>query len=116
MAATELTINHPFPDGVLDVGTTAQAFNAADGAQFKNDGKTRVIIQNSGAGVHVITVVTPNNLPGGMAIADKTFSIAAGKFAVLPYFSTSYFNDANGYTKMTSDGTQTEVKALVIRE
>lgn len=115
MAATVLTINTVAPNGILDVDAVDQAFNAADGADFANDGRTRILIKNSGAGAHVITVTTPKTVAGGLAIADKTFSVGAAKYAILPYFDPIYFN-SNGLVHMVADGTQTEVTALAMRE
>jgi len=117
MAATAITLRIIAPDGILDSDVNMQAFHATDGAAIVNDGRTRIRVKNAGAGAHTITAVTPKILPGGLAVADKTFVIAAGKVATLPLLDPQFFNDpATGKVTLTASGTQTECSATAERE
>ncbi len=121
MAATNLTIrnNPPNGAGILDLAAIEQALDNTDGAKYQNDGRTRLLIRNAGAGSHVLTFVTPGTSPGGNAIANKTFTVGAGDWAEIPPLSPDEYNEQSGanagYTTFTSDGTQSEVKAVAVR-
>lgn len=117
MAATAVTVRTAYPLGLLDLDTIIQALHTTDGATFANDGRTRIVGKNAGAGTHVITVVTPKTIPSGQAIADATFSVLAGDYFYLPFFDPQYFNDpATGLVSVTTDGTKTEISFTAIRE
>jgi len=70
-----------------------------------------VLWRNTGAGTHVVTLTT-NNLAGGLAVADRTISIANAtqKAGRIP----SEWGDANGRVAVGIDGTAAEVVYYVL--
>lgn len=114
MAATAITLRDLSSEEALDLAASAQAFHATDGAEIVNDGETVILIQNTGAGIHIITAQTPRTI-GGLAVAEKTFSVGIGDWAALPFLDPNIYNNAAGKVVLTSDGTMTEVKATAIK-
>jgi hypothetical protein len=70
-----------------------------------------VLWRNTGAGTHVITLTT-NNTDDGLAVADRTISIAAGGVKAGPVLEE--WGDANGKVAVAIDGTPSEVKYYVM--
>lgn len=70
-----------------------------------------VLWRNTGAGAHVVTITT-NNTAGGLAVADRTISLAAGecKAGGVP----ESWGDANNRCAVAIDGTPSEVKFYVM--
>jgi hypothetical protein len=68
---------------------------------------TFMVIRNTGAGAHVVTITT-NNLAGGLAVADKTITLPAGQ--VWAGRVDPAWGDANGRCAIAIDGTATEIK------
>lgn len=66
-----------------------------------------LIIRNTGAGSHVVTITT-NNLAGGLAVADKAITIPAGQ--VWAGRVDPAWGDANGRCAVAIDGTANEVR------
>lgn len=102
----------------VDVGETT--FDAADDAMFANpDAQTVLVLQNDGAGAHIITFVTPKLAAGGLTIQDPTVTIAAGEKHAFGNFDPVVYNQPSGTdigkVYMDSDGTKTEMKAKVYR-
>lgn len=102
----------------VDVGETA--FDNPDGAMFANpDAQTVLVLQNDGAGTHVITFVTPKLASGGLTIEDPTVSLLTGEKRVYGNFDPVVFNQPSGADigkiYMDSDGTESEMKAKVYR-
>lgn len=102
-----------------DISGGATTFDGSNGAMFENpDGKTVVILKNNGGGTHVITFKTPH-APQGLALAEHTVSLGAGKTFILTGFRPDIFNQQSGANvgkiEMDADGTQSEVVALVYR-
>lgn len=69
-----------------------------------------LIIRNTGAGAHVITLTT-NNTYGGLAVADKPITVPAG--AVWAGRVDPAWGDANGRVQVAIDGTASEVRYYV---
>ena len=87
------------PDVVTDAGVTVTrhgSLSTSDTYKFRNDGKTRLLVEKSGAGACTLTMVTPATVRG-LAVSDKTATIAAstGDVALGP-FPPSLYNDENG--------------------
>ncbi len=102
----------------IDVGETA--FDEPDGAMFTNvDAQTVLVLQNDGAGTHVITFITPFLASGGLTVEDPTVSLLTGEKHVLGNFDPVVYNQPSGADVgkiyMDSDGDQSEVKAKVYR-
>lgn len=97
--------------GLLDV--TYSAANA-DGEQFLNDGKTLLLVQNGSGSPLVVTVQTAQTVEGN-AIADPTFTVAAGDDAILGPFTPSLFNQvADGKVYSDTDA-QTSITVAAVR-
>lgn len=116
MARIEIPIQ---TDDILDLAAEETAFDAADGAMFRNDGRTLLYLRNSGAGSHSVTITSTQTV-GGLAVEDKVIGpIAAGDSAIIPFLEGSIFNQRSGtnkgFTYLDSDGTQTEMLAVAIR-
>jgi hypothetical protein len=95
--------------GVLGVLVTERS-GATAGTDTVPAG-ARLLMRNTGAGSHVVTLVT-NNTPFGLALADNAITLTAGqiKWVTVP----AEFGDANGRVGIGVDGTATEVKYYVL--
>ena len=119
MARTNVAVLETDPAGILDALAVDVALHAADGAMFTNDGRTRVLVNNSGAGAHTVTVVTPRQVEG-LAVADRAYVIAAGKIAIIGPFPTATFNQPSGADAgkvyIDSEGTESEVLIVPFKD
>lgn len=90
------------PAAVVDITTPATA--AALEMEFVNDGRTRMVIK-TGATPATLTVVTqanvPDGSPAGAPIADRTYSLLASKYYVLPKLDMGVYNDSAGKVQLT---------------
>ncbi len=90
-------------------------------AIMRTEGKKMgiLVLQNDGAGTHVITFVTPKLASGGLTIEDPTVSLLTGEKRVYGNFDPVVFNQPSGADigkiYMDSDGTESEMKAKVYR-
>lgn len=73
---------------------TANAVSASD--EFANDGKTLARVANGSGGSLTVTIVTPNTVDGGLAIADRTVTVPDGESRVIGPFPKSSYNDSSG--------------------
>lgn len=92
------------PDVVTDAGvavTRRGSLSTSDTYKFRNSGKTRLLVEKSGAGTCTLTMVTPATVRG-LAVADKTATVPAstGDMAFGP-FPPSIYNDENGDMSIT---------------
>lgn len=96
-------------DGTSNAGTTVTERSGTASSDTVTAGST-VLWRNTGAGTHVVTLTT-NNTEGGLAVADRTISIAAAgaKVGAIP----EAWGDANGRVAVAIDGTPSEVKYYV---
>ncbi|WP_406199272.1 hypothetical protein OG331_23075 [Streptomyces sp. NBC_01017] len=86
--------------GVLDVA--AQATAAAGGGDTAPVGPNRFLYVNNGSGGSItVTIATPGQA-SGIAIADPTYAVAAGKHAIIPL--ANVFRGANGRAAITYSG------------
>lgn len=119
MARTNVTVLETDPNGIIDPTTVDVALHATDGAMFTNNGDTRVWVNNSGAGAHVVTVVTPRTVEG-LAVADKPYTIPAGKTALIGPFDPTTYNQPSGADAgkayINADGTQSEVLIVPFKD
>lgn len=116
MAATLVVVVDLGQTGLMDLLAAEVAFPAADGVDVPNDGETYIALRNAGAGTHVITATTPRTVGEGLTVQDKTFSITAADWAILPPLDPNFFNNAAGRVNLTSDGTQTEMKVVAFKK
>ena len=93
---------------------TATTVTERSGATAGTDtvpGGSRLLVRNTGAGSHVVTLVT-NNTSYGLAVADNAITIPAA--GVRYVYVPMEFADANGRVGIGVDGTATEVKYYVL--
>jgi len=118
MAKANVPITQITRAGPLDLAAIETALDVADGAMFQNDGSTELWVRNAGAGAHIVTLVTPQQV-AGLAVADHTATVAAGKTALLGPWPTDTFNQQAGADAgkvyVDTDGTKTEVKLVALR-
>lgn len=73
-----------------------------------------VIIQNTGAGTHVIAAnLTGYFVDGNLQVPNRSVSVAAGAFAAWRV-PAAYDVDGDGYVPITIDATAAEVKYWVV--
>jgi hypothetical protein len=72
-----------------------------------------LVVKNVDAGAHVVTIVTPQTVDG-LAVADRTVSVAAGKIELIPIDRPAYRNPSTGLAAITYDGV-TSVSVAAIR-
>lgn len=99
---------------VLDMSAVEVAADVAAGVAVPNDGQTRIYCRNAGAGPHVLTLRTPGTVRG-LAIAEDTRTIAAGKHGFIGPFDRDLYNQADSTVYIDVDGTQTEMKFAAVR-
>ncbi len=119
MARINVTVLETDPNGIVDAEAVDVALDAVNGAMFTNDGKTRLWVKNSGAGPHVVTIVTPRTIEG-LAVADKTYTIGIGKYAVVGPFRRDLYAQPSGAdagkTYVDADGTQSEITIIPFKD
>lgn len=86
--------------GISGLAVTMQTANSG-GDSFKNDGKTRVLLENSSGG-NTVTFATPK-VEAGLAIADPAIAVASGGKTLVGPFPPDLFNDGSGLVQMTYD-------------
>ncbi len=87
MARQQLTPTLAIAGGVAPATVSGHV----DGHQFPNSGQEILIIKNTGAGAHTITVQTPRTVEG-LAVAELTNSIAAAGEEVMGPFDPNTYN------------------------
>lgn len=89
--------------------------HASDGAKFVNNGRTRVLVRNGGVGSHTVTFVATKTVRG-LAVPSKTFTLAAGLYAVFGPFETDTFNVRSGgdagQVHVDANGTESEIQIV----
>jgi plastocyanin len=92
-------------------GTTVTERSGTTSSDTISAGST-VAWRNTGAGAHVVTITTNNTTGDGLAVADRTISLAAGETKVgkVP----EAWGDANDRCAVAIDGTASEVKFIVM--
>jgi hypothetical protein len=89
-----------------------------EGGKFLNDGRTFLVLRNSGAGEHIITIVTAGSILG-LPIEDLVKTIVAGASYLIGPFPKPTFNLTtgadHGRVYVNSDGTQSEMKCKAVR-
>lgn len=97
------------PDiGILDV-IAGLAAATGGGDSFFMTGRDLLVVNNASGAPITVTISTvvaavPDNFGVTNAAHDKTFSVAAGKTAILGPFSRFRFADANGNAQVTYSG------------
>lgn len=98
MARTDLAVQQIDADGLTPAYTAA----IADGHAFPNDVGTFVHVKNGGAGAVNVTVPTPSTRDG-LAVADRTVTVAAGAEAMIGPFPSRTYDQADGKVHVDYD-------------
>jgi len=99
-----------------DAGVTlAQVAGTVDGWSFTNYGKEFLVLKNTGAGAHTVTVQTPETVDD-LTVQERTISLPAGSTKVVgPFFPGTYNQSANNKVFVDIDATPAEVSAQAFR-
>lgn len=101
MADVTLTVYDVLRAGrsITDNDTTVAT---ANDYYFPNDGKTILHVANASGSTLTLTIETPNTVDG-MAISDKTATLATAKSSVFGPYPPGIYNDENGNVHATFD-------------
>ncbi|MFF5589727.1 hypothetical protein [Streptomyces hygroscopicus] len=113
MARTALTPVAVGAAGVLfpDAGATAQL---ADGNSFGWAERRRLYVDNADTTDLTVTVQTPGVSRMGLAIADATFTVPAGKALLLPTLGLECRRPADGAVWVDYTGADASVTVAVL--
>ena len=111
MANITLTPVLPTDAGV--VATFTDTDTAADTYYVYNNGTVLLAFQNGSAGSATVTIVTTQEVDG-LAVADRTLTVAASTNAIAGPFKPSLYNNANGNLSFTVSGTPADLTCLAI--
>ena len=95
MANVELSIQDAARSGtvvVYNTSTTVPPLTASDRFQIPNNGNVQILVKN-GATASIITVETPSTVDG-LAVADRTVTVAADTDVIIGPYPPSVYNDS----------------------
>lgn len=92
--------------------TVTLASATAGGDKARTGDGLVLVVSNGDASSHTVTLATPGTVDG-LAIADRTVTVAAGGLAVIP-LSDIYRDPATGLATLTYDAV-TSVKVAAVR-
>ncbi len=101
MSNVDLTVQEVSRSG-LDLRAAEATVVTANVYYFPNDGRTRLYVRNATASTCVVTIDSPKTVDG-LAVADRTASVAAAKEFEIGPFPTDYYNNDAGKVKVTFD-------------
>lgn len=98
-------------------GTTLNLAQSANGGgdDFLNTGRELLLVTNTDASSHTITVVIPANAnrAEGKVVGPRTVVVAAGAYVLAGPFPTALHNDGTGKTALTySSATGMKVEVI----
>jgi len=93
MADVAVDVQRGSPAGVKP--TDKGELKTEDTYLLKNDGKTVLRINNTGESATEVTVVTPNEAAGGLAIADRVVEVPAEEERIIGPFDPGVYNNAD---------------------
>lgn len=78
------------------LAATYTAANATDGHYFNNPNQNAIVhVKNDNAGAVAVTFITSQTIDG-LAVADRTVSVAAGAEAFIGPFNNTAYGNAEG--------------------
>ena len=104
MANVELSIQDAARGGLVlayTTSTTVPPLTASDRFQIPNNGNVQIMVKN-GATATIVTVESPSTVDG-LAVADRTVTVAANTDAVLGPYPPSVYNDSDGNLNISFD-------------
>ena len=99
MAASELTVQQVSTDG-LEAAVAAAA--NADGNYFTNNGKTFLLVTDTGTTAPTVTISSQVACNQG-STHDLTVSVQSGEARYIGPFPKDRFNDSDGYVQISYD-------------
>lgn len=72
------------------------------GLEFSNTGAELLFFKNTHSGTVVVTAVTPQTVDG-LAVADRTWSLATDEEAIVGPFPPVHYNNSSGKMVITAD-------------
>lgn len=101
MARTALTVQTISRSGIAPSYASG---DAANGHQFSNNGKTFLHVKNGGGSSITVTIQTPGSVDG-LAVADRTVTVANGAEKMIGPFPTTTYNQSGGlvYVDLSAD-------------
>lgn len=109
MARTDIPVVKLVNTGIDPEGTEVASVPATDHS-FINDGRTILQIRNTVGTSRVITFETPNTVDG-LAVADRTVTVQAGKTAFVGPFPRGIYNGVD--PDLSGDGGTRHDRVLV---
>jgi hypothetical protein len=94
MAEVERAVQAGAVAGV--VPTVIEGMSAADTQLIPNDGRTVLRVNNGGAEPTEVTIVTPGEAPGSLAVEDRKVTVANGVTKVIGPFDRGTYNNSKG--------------------
>lgn len=110
MATVTLAVQDIIPGGLVATYSSVLTTNTYE---VRNDGKTLLHVKNGGTVATIVTLVSPGTV-GGLAIADKTVSVAAGVDTFIGKLPPGIYNDT-GSNVSVSFSIDTLVTAAALR-
>lgn len=114
MARTDLT-----PTALTTAGVAPSAVaGTVDGHKVTNHGDIILVLKNTGAGAHTVTIPTPGTVEGE-AIGDKMISLAAAQVKYVSELTPEHFNQSGadaGKIYLDFDATQSEVTVIALKK
>jgi len=93
------------------VTPTENAVSASD--TFQNSGKTILLVENGSGGELTVTVVTPSTVDG-LAVSDRTVTVANGAKKVIGPFPVNVYNDSDNNVTVNFSATSS-VTCMALR-
>jgi hypothetical protein len=102
------------PNVGLDIGSLA--INATNGDTAACGSGTFLYVKNTGASPVTVTLATPGQVDGRLAIADSTFSVGANTgIGVIPLISSLYADPTTGLATITYSTAGATTQVAVVR-
>ena len=103
MAVVDL--NPQAAGGAAGIAATYRtAISTSDNYRFPNDGRVLVIVKNASGSALTVTIATPKTIEG-LAVADRTVSVAGNGDHVIDRLDPDLYNDANGEVDISFSAT-----------
>lgn len=106
------------PTMMDDAGVNpAAVLGTVDGHSLPNFGSEILVIRNTGAGAHVVTIPTPASRDD-LAVADRTINIPAGQTRFVGPFTPSLYNQPGADSDklfVNFDATPAELSVQALR-
>lgn len=105
-------VTNVVPNVGLDIGATPVAATNGDTAACGSG--TFLVVKNANAAACTVTITTPGQVDGRLAIADSTFSVAATTgLGIIPLITSLYADPTTGLATINYSVTSSVTVAVV---